>query len=374
MQLMQGLAIVAGVVLAAVLVQGLWAARKASPRQADAADGARVEPQLAGQPAADGPAAELGLSARATADGGDLLHSAGAAAQAGAALDAGGLAGLRPALPRKTARLDPLIDAIATLRLDAPVSAELALMQLPPSRRAGTKPFLIEGLNAESGDWELPAAGQRYGEFQAGVQMANRSGALNEIEYSEFVQKLQGFAEGVGAMVELPDMLDVVARARELDAFAGDHDAQLAITLRASGAAWTLGFLQQCAQRHGFMPGVLPGRLVMPGSEENSPPMLVLAFDAQAALADDPQASALREVQLSLDVPQTPESAEPFPAWHQAARLLAADMDASMVDGAGRPITLHAFANIGEDLSTLYRALESRDLAAGSAAARRLFS
>jgi hypothetical protein len=122
------------------------------------------------------------------------------------------------------------------------------------------------------------------------------------------------------------------------------------------------------------VPGVLPGRLVLPGTEDGAPPVLVLGFDAQAALADDPQASALREVQLSLDVPQTPESAEPFPAWHQAARLLCADMDASMVDSAGRPITLHAFANIGEDLGTLYRALESRDLAAGSPAARRLFS
>ncbi|OYU99257.1 MAG: cell division protein FtsZ, partial [Burkholderiales bacterium PBB5] len=208
----------------------------------------------------------------------------------------------------------------------------------------------------------------------AGVQMANRSGALNEIEYSEFVQKLQGFAEGVGAMAELPDMLDVVARARELDAFAGDHDAQLAIVLRATGAAWTVGFLQQCALRHGFVPGVLPGRLVMPSPEEGAPPVLVLGFDAQAALADDPQASAVREVQLSLDVPQTPEAAEPFPAWHQAARLLCADMEASMVDDKGRPITLHAFASIGDDLSTLYRALESRDLAAGSPAARRLFS
>jgi hypothetical protein len=84
--------------------------------------------------------------------------------------------------------------------------------------------------------------------------------------------------------------------------------------------------------------------------------------------------AAVREVQLSLDVPQTPEAGEPFPAWHQAARLLAADMDASMVDDAGRPITLAAFASIGEDLKILYRALESRDLAAGSAAARRLFS
>ena len=204
--------------------------------------------------------------------------------------------------------------------------------------------------------------------------MANRSGALNEIEYSEFVQKLQAFAEAVGAMAELPDMLDVVARARELDAFANDHDAQLTLVLRANGAAWSVGYIQQSAGRHGFVPGVLPGRLVMPGLEDGSPAVLVLGFDSQVALSDDPGAAAVREVQLSLDVPQTAEAAEPFPAWHEAARLLAADMDATMIDASGRPITLHAFAAIGEDLRQLYRALESRDLAAGSAAARRLFN
>jgi hypothetical protein len=49
-------------------------------------------------------------------------------------------------------------------------------------------------------------------------------------------------------------------------------------------------------------------------------------------------------------------------------------MDASMIDDSGRPILLHAFATIGEDLAKLYGALAGRDLAAGSAAARRLFS
>jgi len=49
-------------------------------------------------------------------------------------------------------------------------------------------------------------------------------------------------------------------------------------------------------------------------------------------------------------------------------------MDALMIDHTGRPITLHAFANIGEDLAKLYVKLASRDLAAGSAVARRLFS
>ena len=102
--------------------------------------------------------------------------------------------------------------------------------------------------------------------------------------------------------------------------------------------------------------------------------MLVLSFDAQAAMAEDPGHAAVRELQLSLDVPQTPASAEPFPAWHQVARLLAAEMDASMIDDSGHPILLHAFATIGEDLAKLYQAMAARDLAAGSAAARRLFS
>ena len=356
--LMQGLAGVGGLVLLGVVVQGVWRARKASPRQADGTEGTRVEPSLGDGPDGHGP-----LALAAQADVADVADQA-----------ASPFAELRPATPRKTARLDPLIDAIAMLTLEAPVSGELALQHLPPSRRAGTKPFLIEGLNADSGDWELPAVGQRYGEFQAGVQMANRSGSLNEIEYSEFVQKLQAFAEGVGAMAELPDMLDVVARARELDGFAGDHDAQLSLTLRANGAAWSLGYIQQSAGRHGFVPGVLPGRLVQPGAEVGAPPVLVLGFDSQAALSDDPGVAAVREVLLTLDVPQTPEAAEPFPAWHEAARLLAADMDATMIDDHNRPITLHAFASIGNELGQLYRALEARDLAAGSAAARRLFS
>ena len=154
--------------------------------------------------------------------------------------------------------------------------------------------------------------------------MANRSGALNQIEYSEFVQKIQSFADGVGGYVQFPDMLDVVARARELDQFAAGHDAQLALLLRAKAAAWTPGFVLQAAGRHGFIAGALPGRLVMPAGEAGAPPVLTLQFDAQAALADDPEAQSLRELTLALDVPQTPPEAEPFALWQEAARALAA--------------------------------------------------
>jgi hypothetical protein len=346
MTLTAALAILAGLVLLAVVVQGAWAARREQLRRPQAPAGAelptRVEPTL-----------PQGIEPVLDTDPARPL----------------------PAAPlRRQARVDALIDAIATLRPDAPVAGELALQHLPGSRRAGTKPFHVEGLNAESGDWELPRPGQRYGEFQAGLQMANRHGAVNEIEYSEFVQKLQAFAEAIGAMADFPDMLDVVARARELDVFASQHDAQLMAVLRANTVAWSVGFVQQTAARHGFVPGAVPGRLVLPAAEEGAPPVLVLAFDPQAALADDPGHAALRELVLSLDVPQTLEVAEPFAAWQECARKLADDLDATLVDDQGNPVTLHAFAAIGQELDRLYRALESRDLAAGSPAARRLFS
>lgn len=275
---------------------------------------------------------------------------------------------------RRSPRLDALIDALVPLALDAPITGELVLAHMPTTRRAGSKPLAIEGLDTETGEWSHPLPGRRYGELQAGVQLANRGGALNQIEYSEFVQKVQLFADSVGANPDFPDMREVVARARELDALTGPLDAQLTVTLRSNSVAWSVGYIQQIAARHGFVAGVLPGRLVQASPEEGAPPVLVLSFDAQAALADDPQTAPVRECTLTLDVPQTAQRAEPFPAWHAAARALSDDMDALLVDDQGQPITLHAFAAIGQELEALYTRLEALDLAAGSPAARRLFS
>ncbi|RZL35365.1 MAG: cell division protein FtsZ [Rubrivivax sp.] len=342
------LAILGGLVLAVVIAHGAWTARKAGPK--------RAVPPLE-EPHFDGPAPALGDEAATAAD----------------PLEATIPAVARP-VRRPSARIDALIDAIATITVEAPISGEMALQHQPGSRRAGTKPLQIEGLNAETGEWELPAPGQRYSEFQAGLKMANRSGAMNEIEYSEFVQKIQAFADGLGGFVQFPDMLDVVARARELDQFAASHDAQLALLLRARAAAWTPGFVLQAAGRHGFVAGALPGRLVLPSAEEGAPPVLTLQFDAQAALAEDPEAQSLRELTLSLDVPQTPAEQEPFALWQEAARGLARDLEAEVCDDRGQVLGLHAFAAIDVELKKLYEALAERDLAAGSSAARRLFS
>lgn len=112
----------------------------------------------------------------------------------------------------------------------------------------------------------------------------------------------------------------------------------------------------------------------MPSPDDGAPPVLALQFDAQAALADDPQTSSLRELTLALDVLQTPEAQEPFAIWQESARHLARDFEAEICDDRGQVLNLHAFQAIGQELDTLYKALAARDLAAGTPVARRLFS
>ena len=340
------LAAVGGLVLAGIVAHGAWTARKADPKRA-AQEG---RPKEFREPVM-----------------GDVAEPADGAEPESFALE-------RKLPKRSVARIDALIDAIVVLNVDAPVSGDLLLLHLPPTRRAGSKPFLIEGLNTETAEWEPPLAGQHYGEVQAGVQLANRGGALNEIEYSEFVQSVQPFCESIGAMADFPDMLEVVARARELDAFASQHDAQLAVHLHARSSPWSVSYIQQHAGRHGFVPGMVPGRLVMPSTEEGAPPVLTLSFDSLKALDEHPQQAVVSDVTLSFDVPQTDPQAEPFISWQASATALSLGMDAAIVDDNGQPLSPQGFAVIGGELGQLYQALEERDLAAGSMATRRLFS
>ena len=342
-----GLAIAGGVVLAGVVAHGAWTSRRNAPRQAQP------------DPLAAGPDTEPQVREPVLTDEG---------------LEPSAL--VVPHLPRRPA-MDTLIDVIATIALDphvSMVSGEAALAAMPATRRAGTKPFAIEGYNLQSLVWEPPMPGQRYGGFQAGVQLANRSGALNEIEYSEFVVKTQAFADAINGTPEFPEMLDEVARARELDHFASAHDAQLGFTIRARNASWSPGYIHQNAARLGFVPGVLPGRMVLPSAQEGLPPLLVLSFDSQAALAEDPAQSAIRDISLHLDVAQADRAEQPFERMREAALALAHAMEGVVTDDNGQLLAPQTMDVIGTELQTLYDTLEQRDLAAGSPLARRLFS
>ncbi|MBB1077325.1 cell division protein FtsZ [Rhodoferax sp. 4810] len=339
-----GLAVLGGALLLAMLAYYLWLAGKNKPRQPEALPPSAVEP-FDREPTLDD--AALG----------------GTFEDTGFAIPA----------PEKKPGLDALIDVIAPVALDAPVSGDAVLAALPPTRRVGSKPFAVEGFNTATQRWEAPQAGQRYSQLQAGLQLANRAGALNDIEFSEFVMKAQGFCDVMNGTPDFPDMRREVSRARELDQFASDHDAQIGFVLRARRSAWSPSYVQQMAARLGFVPGSMAGRMVLPGNTGNVP-LISLSFDAQAALAEDVSQSALRELNLSLDVPQVERTERPFARMCEAALALAKEMDGIVTDDAGVPLPPEAMDVIAAELEQLFNTLDQRELSAGSVLARRLFS
>jgi hypothetical protein len=336
-----GLAVGGLVLVAFIALQGAWTSRKNLPRQATKGD-EQVPPLGDTDPELDA-----------------------------AAFDVANFP--LPVIDKKSS-LDALIDSMAPLTPEGEVSGDAALAAMPASRRAGSKPLAIEGYNQSLQRWEKPVAGQRYLDFQAGVQLANRSGALNEIEYSEFVMKTQAFCDSINATPEFPEMSEEVARARELDQFAAEHDAQLGFVLRSINTAWSPGYVQQNAARLGFVAGAIPGRMVIPSHALGLPAVLSLSFDAQAALSEDLDLSAIWEVAISFDVPQVDRTEQAFARMRDAMQALAEQMDGEVTDDNGVKVTREAMDAIALDLEHLYDTLDQRDLSAGSPLARRLFS
>lgn len=272
--------------------------------------------------------------------------------------------------------IDPLIDCIVPMHLERKASGDRILPLTGRLRRAGTKQVHIEGLRAEANAWEPVTAGHQYEDIQVAVQLANRSGPLNALEFSEFVNAVEALAEALDASADLPDMTETVANARELDGFAAGADVQLGVNVISDGAPWSAAYVQTVATQDGLVLSRDGTRFIRyePGADGVQKPLFTLQFGDTNFLRDDLTVNAGRQITLLLDVPQAPQTVKPFKTVCEYGYSLAQRMGAQLVDDNMRPLTEASFVAIFAQLEKLYEKLEARGMPAGSSAAQRLFS
>ncbi|MGU7814947.1 cell division protein ZipA C-terminal FtsZ-binding domain-containing protein [Burkholderia sp. AW49-1] len=348
------------------------------------ADAARVEPTFGGVAPADTPA---DLQAEAT--GVDAPSASAESAEQ--AVDEGAVAATQeapgadasnepaePVLPAATtissappAIVDRRIDCIVPIRLGAPLPGDKILPVAQRLRRAGSKPVHIEG-KPEGGQWELLQNGVRYEELRAAAQLANRSGALNELEFSEFVTGVQQFADAIDGAPEFPDMMETVAMARELDGFAAQCDAQLSINVMSDGAPWSANYVQAVASQDGLLLSRDGTRFVKLDAKQN--PVFMLQFGDTNFLRDDLTYKGGNMITLVLDVPVAEEDILPFRLMCDYAKSLSERIGARVVDDSRRPLPESTLVAIDQQLMKLYAKLEEAGIPAGSPVTRRLFS
>jgi hypothetical protein len=287
-QLQLGLLILGGLLLLAMAAYNLWLWRKNQPRQA-VPDHADETGPFGQEPSLDAEASEAPAFALP--------------------------------VPEKKPGLDALIDVIAPDCAGRPASR--ATRYWPRCHRPGgwaanrspSKGSMpaSEPLGVRTDRTALQPTARRACSWPTAQE---QSMTLNSRNLSS---RPRAFCDVLSGTPDFPDMRQEVSRARELDQFASDHDAQLGFVLRARRAAWSPSYVQQMAARLGFVAGSMAGAWWCPASFAGAAPVLSMSFDTQTALDDDPTQSALRELALSLDVPQVDRSERAFARMRETA-------------------------------------------------------
>jgi len=287
------------------------------------------------------------------------------------ALLAGAMPVVAPAAPAATPAakaaeelVDPLIDCLIPLNSEGPLRGDRILAALQKLRRVGNKPVHFVGL-AVNGDWETIVHGGVYTKLQAGVQLATRTTALNELEYSEMVTRLRAVADEIGAEPEVPDMIEVMSEARNLHRFVAGHDAQLGVNLASKGAPWAMSTLIGALENQGF--DVRPdGRFAMPDGEKG----VLFTLSTNVTLGAD----TTSRLTLLLDVPCVAPSKDGFGRMVACAKALELRLDAAIVDDFDQPLMDASLDEIAGQVREFYQEMDAADIPAGSTRALRLFS
>jgi hypothetical protein len=254
--------------------------------------------------------------------------------------------------------LNPVADCIVDLPLRDPLSGERILSLTGSIRRVGSKPIIFEGQN-DLGEWEPIVAGEKFTSLRAGVLMANRHGALNAMEFSDFASYLQKLADHLEIHANVPDMQSALQQARRLDAQCADLDAQIGLNIIAAEALSTSDL------------STLAGEF---GLTERGNNRFSSMGEHQEALFSVTLGDAPNRLSLLLDVPRAPSAANPWARMLDCAQRCVARFGGRLVDDADKPLNKEALERIGSQLAQRYQSLSEANMVAGSPVALRLFN
>ncbi len=341
-----------GAVIVLVVIYNFWQEYKAK-KKVQRAFGDHKDDVLMHSPGADAPMAEPVQRHEPRFDDDHTAHGDAAAGTATSS-HAG----------NTSVSVDDFIDCVITMEFETPIRGDRLLAETQSIRIAGSKPVHFVGVNADGKRESISHAGA-YAQLVTGVLLVNRSGPLNELEFSELVMALRQISDNLNAFLDVPDMKHVMDSARDLAMFVTQHDAQLSVNVRSNGAPWDIGTLMAAMEKLGF-DSRPDGRLVMLDGE--GVPLFTLAMNAS------PADQVTSRITLLLDVPCVSPKRGGFSAMVACARSLAQRLGGTLVDDGDAPITEPTLLQIQEQVEVFYSAMQAAEIPAGSSRAVRIFS
>ena len=263
--------------------------------------------------------------------------------------------------------VDPASEVVIEVGFNEPVSGDDLLPLIQGMRMAGRKPVRVFGTTATQRHRARIHGDEAYTALQIAVLLANRTGPLTAIEWSQAWSRAQAFGERFDAAIEGPDQQAVLERAARLDDTCAALDTQVGLTLLL-GTAQPGAEVLAVARDLGF---IHEGSRLVWMSDAGLPRFSLTRSDGTAF---DAGVSGVESLNLLLDVPCSPPDARAFGRMVDVGRQLAQRLRAELVDDQGKPLAEASVAFIDDRLQSLFGQLEQAGLRAGSERALRVFS
>src|SRR5690606_20148938 len=135
------------------------------------------------------------------------------------------------ALGDDPAEVDPATEAVIDIAFAHPAAGSDLQEAVQAVHKVGGKPVRVFAESESGGHHAWLRDTDSYVSLQLTVLLANRSGALTDIEWSSLWTIAQHLDESVVGSVEGPEQDSVLDRARQLDALCAGLDAQVGLAL-----------------------------------------------------------------------------------------------------------------------------------------------
>jgi len=263
--------------------------------------------------------------------------------------------------------VDPATEAVIDIAFAHPASGRELYEATQAIHKVGGKPVRVFAECEGGGHRAWVREDESYVSMQLAVLLANRSGALTDIEWSHLWTIAQRLAEHFDGSVEGPEQDAVLAKAGQLDALCAELDAQVGLAVRLDGVR-PVAEVAQVVRDAGFLNH---GRHLA-WMADNGIPRFTVLFDGVPA--SEVQSAGVETLDLLLDLPRSAPDEQAFSRMACVGRDLAARLEAILVDDQGRPVADDADHAIDESLSVLYGNLDKAGFMAGTERTTRLFS
>jgi len=261
----------------------------------------------------------------------------------------------------------PEADFIARFSLAEPVGGDQLLAMPRDAFSLLRKRVAWIGFEESALRWEVIQGAGLYRELRIGLQLADRSGAINSGLVEQFRKAIEHVGDELTAVPELPPTRDAVARAINLDRLCAEVDIQLAVYLAPRHDHFALDQVRDIALDKGF-------RLASDGVLGYHDAAGDRLFSLQMPDARAPDGLPAPTACCILEVPCVANGELAFDRMMQLAQELADALDALMVDEQRRPITDRFVAPVRQQIGQLQARMVQQGVAAGSPLALRLFS